>query len=82
MPGKIRQADVDTVKERTAIDSVIAESSIALRPAGCGGELKGLCPFHDERSPSFQVNPAKGQYYCFGCGKGGTPSASCRRSTT
>ena len=44
-------------------------------PAG-GGSLKGLCPFHDERSPSFHVTPGKGLYYCFGCGWVATPSTS------
>ncbi len=69
MPGRIRQSDVDTVRERTAIESVVSEF-VALRPAG-GGQLKGLCPFHDERSPSFSVSPNKGLFHCFGCGKGG-----------
>ena len=43
---------------------------VALRNAG-GGNLKGLCPFHDEKTPSFQVSPSRGYYHCFGCGKGG-----------
>ncbi|RYZ30420.1 MAG: DNA primase, partial [Propionibacteriaceae bacterium] len=43
---------------------------VALRNAG-GGSLKGLCPFHDEKTPSFQVTPARGFFYCFGCGEGG-----------
>lgn len=43
---------------------------VALRNAG-GGSLKGLCPFHDEKTPSFQVTPSRGFYYCFGCGEGG-----------
>ena len=43
---------------------------VALRNAG-GGNLKGLCPFHDEKTPSFQVSPARGYYHCFGCGQGG-----------
>ena len=43
---------------------------VTLRPAG-GGSLKGLCPFHEERSPSFHVTPAKGLYHCFGCQVGG-----------
>jgi DNA primase len=67
--GRFLDSDVATVRDRNPIDRVIAEY-VALKPAG-GGQLKGLCPFHDERSPSFQVSPAKGLYYCFGCGKGG-----------
>jgi DNA primase len=43
---------------------------VALRPAG-GGRLRGLCPFHDEKTPSFNVNPTNGLFHCFGCGKGG-----------
>ncbi|HEY0237985.1 MAG TPA: DNA primase, partial [Friedmanniella sp.] len=54
---------------RARIDEVVG-SYVALRNAG-GGSLKGLCPFHDEKTPSFQVTPARGFYYCFGCGEGG-----------
>ena len=58
-----------TVRERARIDEVVG-SYVALRNAG-GGSLKGLCPFHDEKTPSFQVTPARGFFYCFGCGEGG-----------
>lgn len=57
------------VRERTRIDDVVRDY-VALKPAG-GGSLKGLCPFHDERSPSFHVTPSRGMYYCFGCQAGG-----------
>ncbi len=57
------------VRDAVPIDAVVAEY-LQLRPAG-GGNLKGLCPFHDEKSPSFQVSPSKGLYHCFGCGEGG-----------
>ncbi|PSA76356.1 CHC2 zinc finger domain-containing protein, partial [Corynebacterium diphtheriae] len=43
---------------------------VTLRHAG-GDSLKGLCPFHDEKTPSFQVTPSRGLFYCFGCGEGG-----------
>lgn len=69
MAGRIAQADVDEVKARTNIADVIGER-VALRSAGVGS-LKGLCPFHDEKSPSFNVRPAAGYYHCFGCGASG-----------
>jgi len=67
--ARIRAEDIAEVRERARIDEVVGQT-VALKPAG-GGSLKGLCPFHDERSPSFQVSPAKGLWYCFGCGEGG-----------
>lgn len=57
------------VRSRARIEDVVG-AVVALRNAG-GGSLKGLCPFHDEKTPSFQVTPSKGLYYCFGCGEGG-----------
>lgn len=69
MVGRIRDEDVVLVRERAPIADVIGES-VQLRPAG-GGRLKGLCPFHDEKTPSFNVNPALGYYMCFGCGESG-----------
>jgi DNA primase len=67
--GRIRDEDVVLVRERAPIADVIGES-VQLRPAG-GGRLKGLCPFHDEKTPSFNVNPTLGYYMCFGCGESG-----------
>ena len=69
MAGKIRARDIDEVKQRVNIADVISEY-VALRPASVGS-LKGLCPFHDEKSPSFNVRPSQGFYHCFGCGEGG-----------
>ena len=69
MPGRIRDEDIAEVRARARIDEVVSEH-VTLRSAG-GGSLKGLCPFHDERSPSFHVTPAKGVYHCFGCQAGG-----------
>ncbi len=57
------------VRDAVPIDSVVSDY-LQLKNAG-GGNLKGLCPFHDEKSPSFQVSPSKGLYHCFGCGEGG-----------
>ena len=69
MAGRILQADVDEVKARTNIADIIGER-VALKTAGVGA-MKGLCPFHDERSPSFNVRPQAGFYHCFGCGESG-----------
>jgi DNA primase len=69
MAGRIRQADVEEVKARTNIADIIGER-VALKPAGVGA-MKGLCPFHDERSPSFNVRPQAGFYHCFGCNESG-----------
>ncbi|WFB09721.1 DNA primase [Streptomyces sp. LX-29] len=69
MAGRINDDDVRAVREAIPIDAVVSEY-LQLRNAG-GGNLKGLCPFHDEKSPSFHVSPAKGLYHCFGCQEGG-----------
>jgi DNA primase len=67
--GRIRDEDIAAVRERVPIEQVIGDH-VALRNAG-GGRLKGLCPFHDEKTPSFTVNPSLGFYKCFGCGASG-----------
>ncbi|WP_329409603.1 DNA primase [Streptomyces sp. NBC_00704] len=69
MAGRINDEDVKAVRDAVPIDAVVSEY-LQLRNAG-GGNLKGLCPFHDEKSPSFQVSPAKGLFHCFGCQEGG-----------
>jgi DNA primase len=69
MAGRIRDEDIAAIRERAKVDEVVGDY-VTLRNAG-GGSLKGLCPFHDERSPSFHVTPARGLWYCFGCGTGG-----------
>ena len=69
MAGTINRDDIASVRERAPIETIVGEH-VALKPAGMGS-LKGLCPFHDERSPSFHVRPAVGRYHCFGCGEGG-----------
>ena len=69
MAGRIRDEDIALVRERSAIDEVVSEY-LQLRSAG-GGSLKGLCPFHDEKTPSFNVTPARGLWYCFSCTEGG-----------
>ncbi|MFF5231892.1 DNA primase [Dactylosporangium sp. NPDC000521] len=69
MAGKIKDEDIALVRERTAIADVISEH-VTLKSAG-GGNLKGLCPFHDEKTASFNVSPARNVYFCHGCGNGG-----------
>ncbi|MGO1834234.1 MAG: DNA primase, partial [Actinomycetaceae bacterium] len=69
MAGIIRREDIDAVKEKVRIDEIVG-AHVTLRPAGVGS-MKGLCPFHDERTPSFHVRPQVGMWHCFGCGEGG-----------
>jgi DNA primase len=69
MAGKISPRDIEEVKARVNIADVVG-SYVALKPASAGS-LKGLCPFHQEKSPSFNVRPLQGFYHCFGCGAGG-----------
>ena len=69
MAGLIRRSDIDEVRARTNIADVVGEY-VTLKRAGVDS-MKGLCPFHDERSPSFHVRPQAGRYHCFGCGEGG-----------
>ena len=69
MAGKISARDIEEVKARVNIADVIG-GYVALKPASAGS-LKGLCPFHQEKSPSFNVRPLQGFYHCFGCGAGG-----------
>ncbi len=66
---RIKQGDVDEVKSRTNLYELVGER-VALKSAGVGS-YKGLCPFHDEKSPSFHVNPQAGFYHCFGCSASG-----------
>jgi DNA primase len=69
MAGRIRDEDVALVRERSAVEEVVGDY-LQLRSAG-GGSLKALCPFHDEKTPSFNITPARGLWYCFSCNVGG-----------
>ena len=69
MAGRIKDSDKEELKARINIADVIGDY-VALKPSG-GGSFKGLCPFHGEKSPSFQVTPSKNMFYCFGCQTGG-----------
>lgn len=67
--ARILRDDVATVRERARIEDIVGEH-VTLKPAGVGS-MKGLCPFHDERTPSFHVRPPVGLWHCFGCNEGG-----------
>ncbi|MFM7351029.1 MAG: DNA primase [Actinomycetota bacterium] len=69
MSGRIKDSDLAYVRDRSPIDEVVGEY-VQLKNAG-GGQKKGLCPFHDEKTPSFHVTPSKGFFHCFGCQTGG-----------
>ncbi|WP_026553318.1 DNA primase [Arthrobacter sp. H20] len=69
MAGLIKREDIDEVRQRTDIKEIV-DGYVTLKSAGVGS-YKGLCPFHDERSPSFHIRPQLGSYHCFGCGEGG-----------
>lgn len=69
MSGRIKDEDVAYIRDRAPIDEIVGDY-VQLRNAG-GGQKKGLCPFHDEKSPSFHVTPSKGYFHCFGCQVGG-----------
>ncbi len=80
MPGRIRDEDIELVRSRSPIGEVVGEY-LQLRSAG-GGSLKGLCPFHEEKTPSFNVTPARGLWYCFSCAEGGDVIAFIRKIDT
>ena len=67
--ARIRQEDIEAVKDRTDIVALVSQY-LALKKTG-HDSMSGLCPFHQEKTASFSVSPAKGVFYCFGCGKGG-----------
>jgi DNA primase len=67
--GRIPDRDIAAIRERVQIEDIVGDY-VQLRRAGADS-LKGLCPFHDEKSPSFHVRPNHGHFHCFGCGEGG-----------
>lgn len=69
MAGRIPDRDIAVIRERVHIEEVVGDY-VQLRRAGADS-LKGLCPFHNEKSPSFHVRPNHGHFHCFGCGEGG-----------
>ncbi|WP_018599323.1 DNA primase [Mycobacterium sp. 155] len=69
MAGRIPDRDIAAIREKIRIEDVVGDY-VQLRRAGADS-MKGLCPFHDEKSPSFHVRPNHGHFHCFGCGEGG-----------
>ena len=69
MAGRISDRDIAAIRDKTRIEDVVGDY-VQLRRAGVDS-LKGLCPFHDEKSPSFHVRPNHSHFHCFGCGEGG-----------
>ncbi|WP_273735908.1 DNA primase [Mycolicibacterium septicum] len=69
MAGRISDRDIAAIREKVRIEDVVGDY-VQLRRAGADS-MKGLCPFHDEKSPSFHVRPNHGHFHCFGCGEGG-----------
>src|SRR5699024_11485773 len=67
--GLLLREEVDSVRAGSRLDEVVSEP-VALRSAGIGS-MKGLCPFHDEKPPAFNIRPQLGHWHCFGCGEGG-----------
>ena len=65
----IRQESIDEVRSATKIEEIV-EADVVLKPAGTDS-LKGLCPFHEEKTPSFHVRPAMQRWHCFSCAEGG-----------
>lgn len=69
MAGMIKKEDVERVRNAADLYDIVS-ATVALKPSGVGAYV-GLCPFHDERTPSFNVRPSVGSWHCFGCGRGG-----------
>ena len=66
----IPQKTVDLILDTAKIEEVVGDFVTLKRR---GADYVACCPFHNEKTPSFHVNPARGIYKCFGCGKGGSP---------
>ncbi len=68
MAGRINEDDVQALRDRANVAAVVSDYTALKRS---GSRLRGLCPFHDEKTPSFYVDPARGFFHCFGCDAGG-----------
>ncbi len=69
MAKGIAESVIEEIKARTDLADLIASYGIQVRHAG--GSAKACCPFHHEKTPSFNINTSKGFYHCFGCGESG-----------
>ncbi len=69
MAGMIHKEDIEKVRNAADLHEIVS-ATVALKPSGIGSYV-GLCPFHDEKTPSFSVRPAMGVWHCFGCGRSG-----------
>lgn len=69
MPGMILKEDIEKIRATADLYDIVS-ATVSLKPSGTGTYV-GLCPFHDEKTPSFSVRPALGVWHCFGCGLGG-----------
>ena len=68
MAGRIRREDIDSLRTQADIAAIVSDHTQLKR---AGSRMKGLCPFHSEKTPSFTVDPTKGVWHCFGCSEGG-----------
>lgn len=69
MAGMIHKEDIEKVRNAADLHEIVS-ATVALKSSGIGSYV-GLCPFHDEKTPSFSVRPAMGVWHCFGCGRSG-----------
>jgi DNA primase len=76
VPGRIRSEDIEALRERADLSAVVSDYTTLKR---AGSRLKGLCPFHQEKTPSFVVEPGRGLFHCFGCNAGGDVYAFLQR---
>lgn len=71
--------EIFLIREANPLADVVREHGVTLTDAG-NGNLHGLCPFHPESVPSFNVTPARGYWYCFGCSEGGDVISFVRKT--
>jgi DNA primase len=80
VPGRIRDESIAEIRQATDVVALVGEY-VSLRPGG-GTRMKGLCPFHQEKTPSFTVDSSRGHWHCFGCSEGGDAIDFLRKQET